>query len=284
MGLRHAAAYGGLAGVRVIAIVDRHPDRRLATVGWFQDVEALLATATPDLASVATPPHTHRLVAEKLLRAGVRVLVEKPLATTVADSEALVATALPGTLAVGHLERANAAVGALRRAIAGQRITRIEAVRSGPGPDPVHQVGAALDLAVHDLDLAAYLLEEQLRVVCAETSTDGTGLETMLHGELSAVSGATVSITATVQSGPGVRTLCVTTDRHVLVADLLRHRLEMDGREVPILPQDALREQLSGLRDGRPLASGLDGLLSVRLAHDLLRVAGPSRGGSCAGS
>ena len=102
-------------------------------------------------------------MAEQAIRAGLHVLVEKPIAATVAEGRAIAALAREHRvkLLVGHIERYNPAVRELRdRVNSGQlgQVYRIEVDRVGPFPARIADVGVILDLAVHDLDIIGSLL------------------------------------------------------------------------------------------------------------------------------
>ncbi len=98
VGADHAAAYAAQPDVELVGIVDSEPSRagdlagRFGTVA-FTDLDGLLAGARPDAASVCVPTGLHRPVAERLAAAGVHLLLEKPMAPTVADCDAIATAA-----------------------------------------------------------------------------------------------------------------------------------------------------------------------------------------------
>ncbi len=106
----HLTALAGVKNVRVSAVVDPSADRaeslarRAGGAKVYASVDAMLADAKPDAAHVLTPPPLHRATAEPLLKAGVHVLLEKPMAETAEDSQALIdaATASGAALKVNH--------------------------------------------------------------------------------------------------------------------------------------------------------------------------------------
>nr|BFE56330.1 Gfo/Idh/MocA family oxidoreductase [Dactylosporangium thailandense] len=167
-GERHVAAYRSL-GVPVAALVDPDPAARerlcdrYGVPRAFATVEELLAAEPPQAASVCSPGATHRPIATALLHAGVPVLVEKPLATTVADAEAIVAAAAStGVLCQpGHLLRFAGPYRALHDSVRTGQLGDVLAVSSRrdrprtlsrlfPNDHP------ALLTAVHDIDLALW--------------------------------------------------------------------------------------------------------------------------------
>ena len=164
-GIRHVRVLSSMPGVDV-TVVDsslkrlaeaaaHYPNARLVTEldGILGDLEAVV---------VATPPSTHFALALSALNSGVHVLVEKPLATTVHDAEALVEAASGNRLMVGHTFMYNPAVRRLREIIDSGilgRILYIDAARLNLG---LYQsdVNVIWDLAPHDISIATYLLDE----------------------------------------------------------------------------------------------------------------------------
>jgi len=106
-----------------------------------------------DLASVAAPGIHHHAIASELLRSGVDVLVEKPMAATLAEARDLKAIAEHGgrILQVGHLERFNPAIVRLRSILKAPRF--VECHRLAPFTERGTDVDVVLDLMVHDLDV-----------------------------------------------------------------------------------------------------------------------------------
>ncbi|MGZ6970986.1 MAG: Gfo/Idh/MocA family protein [Thermoanaerobaculia bacterium] len=107
---------------------------------------------------VASPTSTHAAVAEELLAGGADVMVEKPITVTLAEAEVLVslARAKGRILQVGHIERFNPAVAAVRPLVTDVKF--IEAHRLGVFVPRALDVDVVLDLLVHDLDIALDLV------------------------------------------------------------------------------------------------------------------------------
>jgi predicted dehydrogenase len=117
-----------------------------------------------DAVLVATPPGSHYAVAMKALQAGKHVLVEKPLATSVEDAEAMVAAAAANDvqLMVGHTFEYNPAVRQLRDIIRSGELGRVLYVDSARLSLGLYQrdVNVIWDLAPHDISIVSYLLDE----------------------------------------------------------------------------------------------------------------------------
>src|SRR3989442_7382835 len=156
LGRFHAEKYAARrdAGLVGVGGVDPGRAREVAAglgVRAFTDPRALAGRV--DCASVAVPTQHHFEVARDLLAAGVDVLVEKPVTTTVEEAKALVEFAVRGerVFQVGHLERFNPAVLALEGLVTQPRF--IECHRLAPFTERRTDVDVVLDLMVHDLDV-----------------------------------------------------------------------------------------------------------------------------------
>jgi predicted dehydrogenase len=164
-GSKHTRVFSSMPDVDV-TVVDSNLERLAAAAAHFptartaMDLDEVLDDV--DAVVVATPPSTHSAVALTALNAGLHVLVEKPLATTVEDAEALVEAASGNRLMVGHTFEYNPAVRRLRQIIhSGMlgRILYIDAARLNLG---LYQrdVNVIWDLAPHDISIASYLLDD----------------------------------------------------------------------------------------------------------------------------
>jgi predicted dehydrogenase len=156
LGQHHARIYRTLPGVELAAVADTDPQRRFE-VGTRLGVRAFESWRDMidrvDAVSVVVPTTFHREIALPFIEAGKHVLVEKPIAATVADAKALVdaARARGTVLQVGHIERFNPALRAAERFIEDPRY--VVADRIAPPTFRSKDIGVVLDLMVHDLDI-----------------------------------------------------------------------------------------------------------------------------------
>jgi predicted dehydrogenase len=180
MGQAHAAAWADLAPeVEVAAVVDRTPRPPLAAVPRARpttELDEVLRDATIEILSICTPTDTHLDLARRALGAGKHVLLEKPLARTVTDGEALVrlAAEAPGILMVAHVVRFFPGYIAVRELAEGGSLGTLREVHAsrisptgGRPPwleDEERSGGVLLDLAVHDLDQLLLFLGPARRV------------------------------------------------------------------------------------------------------------------------
>ena len=195
MGRHHARLYHNLPGSELVAVADadevtgraaahRHGTR------FYADHRAMLDAEDVEAVSICVPTTLHLDVASEVIRRGIHVLVEKPIAASVSDGQAMIdqARAQGVTCAVGHIERFNPAVIELKRRLdAGElgRMFEIVARRKGPFPVRIRDVGVVVDLAAHDLDIMWYLTGVEVTRVYAETAQHVHKLqEDMLSGLL----------------------------------------------------------------------------------------------------
>src|SRR5712691_5933530 len=140
MGSNHARVFADLPGVELVGVAD--PDRTQrelvsAALGCatFAGVEGLLAHGV-DAVTIAAPTHLHQDLALVCIERGVHVMVEKPIASSVEEGRAIIAAArrVGVALMVGHVERFNPTVEAIKEAIRDEDILSIAITRVGPFP------------------------------------------------------------------------------------------------------------------------------------------------------
>lgn len=160
MGRFHAEKFSRLPGVELAALVDR--DAARATVSDYRTVIGKI-----DAAVVAVPTDLHHEVARACLERGVHVLVEKPLAATLAEADDLVDLAAKKNLVlqVGHVQRYSSAFRALAARV--DRPLYIDAERLAGFKQRGAEVDVILDLMIHDLDLALSLARVEVSAVSA---------------------------------------------------------------------------------------------------------------------
>src|SRR6202000_1476159 len=154
MGSNHARVLAGLPGTELIGVVDPVPAHRarateLAGCRTFETLDELVAEGV-DAVTIAAPTHLHHEISLACIAHHIDVLVEKPIASSVEEGREIVAAAERAgvTLMVGHVERFNPAVAAIKQAISGEDILSIGITRVGPFPPPMSNVGVVIDLVV----------------------------------------------------------------------------------------------------------------------------------------
>jgi predicted dehydrogenase len=160
LGQHHARHLARLAEVRLMGVCDVDAGRAAKIAGElgtlaFVEVDDLLAKVEAITVAVPTPAHAE--VGLRALELGVPVLMEKPLAATLAEADKLIAVAKRRRLQlqVGHIERYNRALRAAEPYLDGPRY--IESQRLAPFQPRGTDVAVVLDLMIHDLDLVLHL-------------------------------------------------------------------------------------------------------------------------------
>jgi predicted dehydrogenase len=149
--------------VQVVAVCDP-ADTGACDVQRYANVESLLAEQKADFAVVAVPTPSHLAVAERCAEAGLHMLIEKPVAGDVAEAQRIQELVARSAVkaAVGHVERFNPVVQALKREAAKRSIFSINFTRVGHMPPRIADVGVLSDLAVHDIDLLRFITGKRI--------------------------------------------------------------------------------------------------------------------------
>ena len=200
MGSFHAKKYAGLEGVNFVAICDTsHADKEVTfdnvTVPVYRTIDEMLAEKKVDAVSIASPTFTHYDVAKYCLEKGIHCLIEKPIATTLQESEDLIQIAKDKQLilTVGHIERFNPAVLKVKECITKGMLGDLSSIsfrRNGPFPTQIDDADVVIDLAVHDIDIANYWLDSLPETITGHKAALITGGRPD-HAEILAKYGAT---------------------------------------------------------------------------------------------
>jgi len=208
------------------------------------DLEALLAAS--DAVVIAAPAEAHHRLTMTALRAGKHVLVEKPIAATLAEADAMAALAQAKgrILQVGHLLRYTAE----HRAISA-RMTRpfyIECVRIAPFKPRGTDVSVILDLMIHDLDLVLSLVDSPVVSVDAIGAPIASPHEDIANARLRFANGCVATIVASRISLKTERRMRLFGQEGYLAVDFAARKLTMIGRErgtpLPMLEGGRLEE------------------------------------------
>jgi predicted dehydrogenase len=300
--------YNELDHVELVAVADADPKKaeligRRFKVPTYDDPLKMLDERKPDILSVAVPTSLHRKVTLEAIDRGVHVLVEKPIASTVAEAEEMIAAARARGihLAVGHIERFNPAVIELKKRLdkaeLGQ-VFMIQARRMGPFPERIQDMGVVIDLAAHDIDVMYYLLGSTVERVYAETMRQvHTALEDLLAGLVRFQNGVLGVLDINRLTPTKIRELIVTGQKGMFLVNYLTQDLYLydnpkaqgdwdnlgilrgvgEGNMVKLaIPRkEPLRAELEAFVQavqGSPAASvsGEDGLRVLRLALQLV--------------
>jgi UDP-N-acetylglucosamine 3-dehydrogenase len=287
MGSNHARVLAGLPDTTLVGIVDPLPEHRSRATEFagcraFATLEELIAEEV-DAVTVAAPTHLHHEIALACIARNVHVLVEKPIASTVEEGHAIVAAARRAgvTLMVGHVERFNPAVAAIKQAISGEDILSIAITRVGPFPPRMSNVGVVIDLAVHDIDLIRWFTESDIVEVQPQLSSAVAEREDIALLQFRTASGVLAHINTNWLTPFKARNVTVATRGKYVMGDLLTRQVtecfgfKPDGsysmRHLPVGHDEPLRAELiaflhSVRSGGVPAVTGDEGVASLEIA------------------
>jgi len=292
LGRFHALIYSRLPGVELVGVVDTDPERARAVAGEagcavFNNLEDIADQV--DAVSVVVPTTAHLAVAEPLLRRGIHMLLEKPIAATREDGKRIVDLADQGgvILQIGHLERFNAGVMALAEHIDHPRFVEIQ--RMGEFVERATDVDVVSDLMIHDIDIILSLMGSELQSVSAVGTPVLTNRVDIANARLEFANGAVANVVASRVSDRKTRRIRVFQERKYLSLDFIEQTIDIAYphlapgatrpeivREriqvVPVKPLDreieafvaCVREHRRPLVDGRVGLEALDVALKVR--------------------
>src|SRR4051794_19803670 len=296
MGSNHARVLAGLPQVKLVGVVDPLPAHRtratdLTGCRTFASLDELMGAGV-DAATIAAPTHLHHQIALACIAKGVHILVEKPIASTVEEGSDIVnAARLAGvTLMVGHVERFNPAVAAIKQAISGEDILSIAITRVGPFPPRMSNVGVVIDLAVHDIDLIRWFTESDIVEVQPQLSSAVAEREDIALLQFRTASGVLAHINTNWLTPFKARSVTVATREKYIIGDLLTRQVtecfgfQPDGsysmRHLSVGHDEPLRAELmafiNAVREGnRPPVTGEEAVASLGVAIRCLESRAP---------
>lgn len=295
----------GVAGVGYLGrfhalIYSRHPDIELAGVAdtdaetaqrvaeeagceAFTDAAELIDRV--DAVSIVVPTTAHLAITRPFLEAGKHVLLEKPIATTVAEGREIVELADRARviLQIGHLERFNAGVMALAERIKAPRF--IEAHRMSPFVARATDVDVISDLMIHDIDIVLSLIDSEIMHISAAGAAVLTDHLDIANARLEFANGAVANVIASRVSRERMRRIRVFEHQRYQSLDFIDQTLDIaypeqkEGAEwpeivaervaiEPVKPLDAeIDAFVQSIRTGEPpLVGGEVGLRALDVA------------------
>lgn len=242
LGYHHARIYKELDGVELVGVVDISEERRLKAesefkVPGYSNLFDLIKQGV-DIVSVATPTVSHTEVALPILEAGIHLLIEKPIADTVANAEKIVEKAKKQgcILQVGHIERFNGAVRQLFHLIEKPRF--IECHRLSPFPNRGTDVSVILDLMIHDIDIVLKLTDSEVTHIDAVGVPVFSDSEDIANARLRFASGCVANITASRVSMDRLRKIRIFSNREYVSTDYTSQSLLLYRKKQGPLPQN----------------------------------------------
>jgi len=291
LGSYHLQKYQNLPNSEVVGVADIVEERaQKAAIAYdcdaYTDYRKLIGTV--DAVSITVPTGYHYLIAKAFLVAGVDVLLEKPIAQTLAEADELVTIAEGENLIfqVGFVERFNPAVVALKT-VMGEPLF-IEAHRLHPFFERGTDVDVILDLMIHDLDIILSFVKSSVRDVEAVGVPVLSDKVDIANARLTFGSGCVANITASRISNKVLQKIrfferegyhAVDYEKRELVSlarkNMAREQIEITQNQVEVKIQDPLEEEIRSFLKAvtdrtSPTVSGREGMASLELALQIM--------------
>jgi len=296
LGKHHARILATLHGVDLVAVVDKNPARAEEIAAASRTAALTDATQLDgrvDAVTLAVPTELHHEISLPFLRAGIPVLVEKPMARTLTEADAMIdAAARAGVaLAVGHTERFNPAVDAASRFLVDPRF--IEVHRLGTFPERSLDIDVVFDLMIHDLDVVLSLVPADVESIEAVGVPVLTGRVDIANARVKFANGCIANLTASRISRDRVRKIRFFQPAAYLSIDYAAQKVELwrltqgngglpaiEGGDLPVQEEEPLKRELQDFVDAvvnrrSPLVGGQQGRRALALAQQITdRIAG----------
>ena len=289
-GRNHARVYRRLEGVEFVGVVDRNSERARSVADEFgtaalPDVDSL--TGRVDAVSLAVPTIEHARIGCLLLSKGIHVLVEKPIAASVAEADELIDAAqrYARLLQIGHLERFNPAFVAVLPII--KEPLYFEVHRLGVFSPRSLDIDVVYDVMIHDLDILLTLANSPVESIHSLGIPVITDKVDIAHARLEFASGAVANLTASRVSTERVRKLRFF-QHHEYISldyarqDALRIRVrkpvpepQFDFEPIPTRHEEPLEAELRSFVDAvrnrkQPLVDARAGRRALELADRVM--------------
>jgi predicted dehydrogenase len=289
LGRHHARILSAMPGVDLVAVVDTNASRAAEIAATHRTSalnDARELAGKVDAVTIAVPTEIHRDVALPFLAAGVPVLVEKPMARSLAEADEMIdAAAKAGAvLAVGHTERFNPAVAVARPLVANPRF--IEVHRLGVFPERSLDIDVVFDLMIHDLDVVQSLVGSDVESIDAVGVPVLTGRVDIANARIRFRNGCIANLTASRISRDRVRKIRFFQPSAYLSIDYAAQKVEMyrlvtgggfpsiQGGDVPVTNEEPLVRELADFVDAvrsnrTPWVPGEEGRRALALAQQI---------------
>ncbi len=297
MGGHHARVYRSLPNANLVGVCDADADRAATVASDYETaaigLDSLLSAV--DAVSVAVPTPVHYDMVTRCLDAGVAVLVEKPVVGDLNAGDALLERTARADVPVqvGHVERFNPVIRTLTELLDEFSIIGLTADRLGPPPAAAIDDSAVLDLMIHDIDVVCTLLGERPIAIKGSGVRENAYTTALLEFEDDLMA----SLTASHRTQKKVRTLKVTAEEGLIVADYIDQTIEIHRRSVPeyvtdngnvryrhestvehvqVPNEEPLRNELDSfveavMTDAQPTVAVEDGLAALKIAREIER-------------
>jgi UDP-N-acetylglucosamine 3-dehydrogenase len=262
MGVNHARVNWEIPEADLVAVADENEELIQAVAKKygtraFTNYQTMLDKVKPDAVTLAVPTIHHHKIALEIIDRGIPLLIEKPIAFTLEEGQDIIDKARDKNvkLMIGHIERFNPAIIALKAHIANDELGRIfqmDAHRQGPFPARIADVGVVIDLAVHDLDIMRFVSQQEIIRVYAETEKHiHSQYEDLLTGLVRFSEGSIGTLTINWLTPTKIREFIVTGERGLYRCDYLTQDLYFFENPVSHGSEWENLRVLRGVREGQ---------------------------------
>ena len=293
MGYNHVRIYSELENTNLMAISDMmrgtldKVSKEFNTIGYV-DYDNILKLDDIEIVNICVPTVYHYTVVMDAIEAGKNVLVEKPIALEISEAQKMIDAAKDAgvTLATGHVERFNPAVRVAKQLIDDGEIGEIVTANSkrlGPFPPRIRDVGVAIDLAIHDIDIFNYIFESHPTTVFANMSSKLANCEFEDHAEImTKYDNGALSILETNWLTPyKKRQLNITGVDGIISVDygnqtVTLYKENNQVKNVKVKNKEPLKEELKSFVNAvntktEPEVSGLDGFKALKIVKAAMK-------------
>ncbi len=236
MGQHHTRVLSMLKDVELVGVADVNVERGIDTaskyrVRFFEDYRDLLLHV--DAVCVAVPTRLHHTVGMACLQAGIHVLIEKPIAASIAEAESLVNAAAESQciLQVGHIERFNPAFQELNKILKAEELLALEAHRMSPYADRANDVSVVLDLMIHDIDLLLELAASPVvKLTASGSRASDSGFLDYVTATLGFANGIVATLTSSKVTHRKIRRIAAHCKNSLTEADFLNNEILIHRR------------------------------------------------------
>ena len=285
LGSIHAKIYKELSGCSLEAISDTNKGRlneisQSLGVPGYPDYRELFAKV--DAVSVAVPTKLHHLIASDFLKHNIHTLVEKPFTPTLEEADNLIKIAKDNDLIlqVGHIERFNSAFSATQKIIKDPKF--IECHRLSPFPNRSLDVGAVLDIMIHDIDIILGLVSSPIERIDSVGINVLTSFEDIANARITFKNGCVANLTASRISDETMRKIRIFQENTYISLDYKNAEawvyrkglLKISKENLPIEKEQPLQKELQAfvncvLKHQVPLVSGEVARSALKVALEI---------------
>jgi predicted dehydrogenase len=285
LGSIHAKIYKEIPNCSLVAVCDTDKARldsvaQSLGVPGYRDYREIFGKV--DAVSIATPTKLHYVVASDVLSHGLHALVEKPFTPTLEEADSLIKIAKDNNLIlqVGHIERFNSAFSATQKIIKDPKF--IECHRLSPFPNRSLDIGAVLDIMIHDIDIILGLVSSPVDHIESVGINVLTRFEDIANARITFKNGCVANLTASRISDETMRKIRIFQENTYISLDYKNAEawvyrkglLKISKENLPIEKEQPLQKELQAfvncvINKEEPVVSGVVARQALEVALEI---------------